>query len=405
MTINAQELAKERLARIEAAINLEVPDRVPFWGFGGDFIASYSGITQHEFCYDMEKSVKATAKFLKDFPVDMGMAGLAGLDGRVFSLAFLEAPDISPGAAFVTGPMHDALGDKYYKYPGRETSEDATPQFIGGTFMEADEYDDLIADPIKFIAETVLPRACTNLASPRKAAAAWVRFGMALMQGGFAAGQLGAISAELGYPFIPMGWGYAPMDIIGDFLRGFRVVMLDTRRHPDKVKKAVEALTEPVIQYALNAGRGAKISFFPLHLNEYLSPKLYNEFYWPSLKKVVLRLYEEGIKSVIFFEGHHEKHLETILELPKGWGVAYFEKTDILKAKEVLQGHTCVMGGLPMGMVVSGNPAQIDEYIKNLLEKVKPGGGFILAAGVGTAPVGTPPENITAVIEAVRKYG
>ena len=29
-----EELAKERLARIEAAINLQEPDKVPLWGVG-----------------------------------------------------------------------------------------------------------------------------------------------------------------------------------------------------------------------------------------------------------------------------------------------------------------------------------------------------------------------------------
>ena len=97
--------------------------------------------------------------------------------------------------------------------------------------------------------------------------------------------------------------------------------------------------------------------------------------------------------------------MDTILELPEGWGIAYFEKTDVVKAKKVLQGHSCVMGGIPMGLLVGGTPMKIEEYIKNLLEEVKPGGGFILAPGVGTAPSETPVENIHALIEAVEKYG
>ena len=43
---SAQELAKERLARIEAAMNLQEPDRVPVWGFGGDIVPEYSGYHQ-----------------------------------------------------------------------------------------------------------------------------------------------------------------------------------------------------------------------------------------------------------------------------------------------------------------------------------------------------------------------
>lgn len=406
MVSNAQELAEKRYARIMAAINLEEPDRVPLRGFGGDIIPAYSGITQHEFCYDYEKAIKAIEKFLTDFQFDWASSGITGLDGRVFSVAFSEYPDIAANTTFITGPMHDVLGDKYYRYPGREISEDASPQFIGGTFMEADEYDQLIEDPVKFVAETVLPRACRNLETPRQAMATMVRLGVEFARYGAAGREIGAITAKLGYPSIPMGGAYAPLDIIGDFLRGIENVLLDIRRYPDKVKKAAEALVEPIVKYALSyKQRGLKWVMIPLHLNEYLSPKLYKEFYWPTLKEVILRLADEGMKAQVFFEGRHDAHLETILELPKGWGIAYFEKTDVVKAKKVLEGHTCVMGGIPMSLIVGGTPEKIEEYVKNLLEQVKPGGGFILSANIGTAPRETPIENITALIEAVEKYG
>lgn len=406
-TKSAQELAKERLARIEAAINLEEPDRVPFCGVGGDIIPAYAGITQHEYAYDAEKALKAIEKYLKDFPCDWPFAAsISGLDGRVFCMAFSEFPDLSASSTFISGPMHDVLGDKYYRYPGREIDEDASPQFIGGSFMEADEYDELIENPAKFIAETVLPRACRNFETPRQTMATMARFGMEIGRFYAAAGQSGKISAELGYPAVAMGGSYAPLDVVGDFLRGINNVVLDMRRYPEKVKKAAEALYEPVLNYTLTfKNMGSNLIFIPLHLNEYLSPKLYKEFYWPTLKKVISKIVEEGMKALVFFEGNHDAHLETILELPKGWGVAYFEKTDVVKAKEILKGHTCVMGGIPISLLVGGTPATIDEYIKNLLERVKPGGGFILAPGVGTAPRETPLENLSALIKAVEKYG
>ena len=323
-----------------------------------------------------------------------------------FCVAFAEHDDLSPLVTFITGPLHDIYGDKYTRFPGREISENATAQFRGGTFMEPDEYDQLIEDPVGFVAETILPRVCKNLETPRDAMATWVRVGMQLQKSAMQGAKLGEISAKLGYPMLPMGWAYAPLDIIGDFLRGVDKVVLDIHRYPDKVKKATEALKKPIIDYALAYARmGNKYAFIPLHLNEYLSPKLYKEFYWPTLKEVILALYEEGVKSIVFFEGHHEQHLETILDLPRGWGIAYFEKTDVVKAKEVLKDHTCVMGGVPISLIASGTPEKIDEFVKDLLEKVKPGGGFILTAGVGAVPAETPPENITALIEAVEKYG
>jgi len=401
-----EQLAKERLARMEAAINLEEPDRVPIWGFGGEVVAKNAGVTQYDLCYDFEKTLMANEKFAQSFPFDILGFGISGLDGRIFCMAFAEDEELSPAVGFISGPLHDILGDRYTRFPGRETDVNTPPQFVGGTFMEPDEYDQLIEDPVKFIAETVLPRVCKNLETPRQAMATWIKVGMEMQRSAAENAKIGEISAKYGFPALPMGGAYAPLDIIGDFLRGISNVVLDIRRYPDKVKKATEALLKPVLDYSLTSAKmGAKYSFIPLHLNEYLSPKLYKEFYWPTLKEVILELYNHGIKTFVFFEGHHEQHLETILELPRGWGVAYFEKTDIVKAKEVLKDHTCVMGGLPVSLVASGTPETIDEYIKNLLEKVKPGGGFILTTGVGSLPAETPLENITAVIEAVEKYG
>ncbi len=56
-------------------------------------------------------------------------------------------------------------------------------------------------------------------------------------------------------------------------------------------------------------------------------------------------------------------------------------------------------------MLVSSTPEKIDQYVKELLEEVKPGGGFILANDVGSIPKNTPLENIRALINAVEQYG
>jgi len=72
---------------------------------------------------------------------------------------------------------------------------------------------------------------------------------------------------------------------------------------------------------------------------------------------------------------------------------------------EKLKGHTTVMGGVPVSLIASGTPKQIDEYIKNLMVKIKPEGGFILSPGVSELPADTPVANVRAYINAALKYG
>jgi uroporphyrinogen-III decarboxylase len=97
--------------------------------------------------------------------------------------------------------------------------------------------------------------------------------------------------------------------------------------------------------------------------------------------------------------------LDTILELPKGWGIGWFERANINRVWDKLAGHTTVMGGVPTSLISKGTPEKIEEYVKNLLNDVKPEGGFIIAPTVMDIPKETPPVNLRAFINAVEKYG
>ncbi|MBS7642952.1 MAG: uroporphyrinogen decarboxylase family protein [Candidatus Bathyarchaeia archaeon] len=401
-----EELVKERMERIEKAIDLKEPDRVPLFIFTcGDVLRKYA--KGYELYFNYDKTCEASIRFASEFPVD-SLGVVTAAEGFVFSLAFADYPDIAPSIRFWSGPMHDALLDRYTRWPGRELPEDSILQFIGGQFMNVEEYGRLSDDPISFINEVILPRSCLNLEKPgsAKANASLIRLGVEASRFLKFLGDLAVGLAKVGIPSLPLTFAYAPLDFIGDFLRYPTGALLDVRRYPDRVKQACEALVNPIIKIGLSLKpAGAKYAFIPLHLNEYLSPKLYSEFYWPTLRKIIEMLYDQGIKSLVFFEGWHDIHLETILDLPRGWGVAYFEKTDVRKAKKILEGHTCIMGGIPPSMLLQETPDKIKEYVRSLLEEMKPGGGFILAPGVADIPKETPSENIKALIEAVEEYG
>ncbi|MEM1586730.1 MAG: uroporphyrinogen decarboxylase family protein [Candidatus Bathyarchaeia archaeon] len=400
-----EEALTERRERIEKAIELKEPDKVPLiLSSCGDLLRKY--ITGHDLYFNYEKAREVVVKLVKDYQVDTFLPVL-GAEGFIFALAFADYPDIAPAVRFWSGPMHDIIKDKFTKWPGRELPEDSIFQFIGGQFMDVKEYAKFSEDPIAFVNEVILPRSCINLekvGSP-KANAALIRLGSEAFKALKFLVDVTVDLARVGTPSLPLTSAYAPLDYIGDFLRTPVGVLLDVRRCSDDVKRACEALVEPIIKVALALKpAGAKYAFIPLHLNEYLSPKLYNEFYWPTLKKIIITLYEQGIKSFVFFEGWHDAHLETILDLPRGWGVALFEKTDVRKAKKVLAGHTCVMGGVPSSLLLEASPDKVKEYIKNLLKEVKVGGGFILANSV-EIPKDVPSENLRALIEVVEEEG
>jgi uroporphyrinogen-III decarboxylase len=279
-------------------------------------------------------------------------------------------------------------------------------QFIGGEFLRQDEYDEFIEDPVRFAAEKVVPRAHKALRRPgsAEAMAAIMKAALEGQRYSMFMKKLASEIAKLGYFLTPSVLTLVPLDFIGDYLRTIPNVLIDLWKVPEKVKMACDALLK--VQYSNLQQRfgSAKRVGIPLHLNEYLSPRLYGEFYWPCLKKIIVDFNNIGIKCGVAFEGRHDAHLERILELPKAWGTAMFEKTDVRKAKRILGGHTCIAGGIPPTMLMQATPEKVEEYIKDLLEELMPGGGFILASSTAI-PAETPVENIRAVIRAVEKHG
>ncbi|MEM1539506.1 MAG: uroporphyrinogen decarboxylase family protein [Candidatus Bathyarchaeia archaeon] len=406
MDKSPEQLAMEKLERIEAAANLKEPDKVPLElniDFG--FKAKWAGITTYELFFDYEKARKALVKAAKDFPIDFPPLTLIS-SGSLLGFALRDQSDVVPFAGVLTGPMHDILRDKYTRWPGRELSPNAGSfQFIGGEFLKPEEYDQYIEDQVKFMAEVAVPRAHDALRKPGspEAMAALIRVGLEGLKYASFVEAVVKDFAELGYAFFGMGGAGVPLDFLGDFLRTIPGILLDIRRIPDKVKQACDVLLRSTLE-RISTYKNVKFVFMPLHLNEYLSPKLYDEFYWPHLKRIIVESHNRGMKCLVAFEGRHDAHLEKLLELPKGWGIGLFEKTDIRKAKKLLEGHTCVMGGIPPTLLLNATSQQIEEYIKKLLEETMPGGGLILASTTAI-PAETPPENIKAVIKAVEKYG
>lgn len=398
-------VAKERLKRFEEAVELKEPDRVPLMFFTcGHLLGKYYKLSEIYFNYDVTK--KAVSRAFQDFPSDIFIA-VPAAEGFILSLAFSNHPDLAPFVRFLSGPMHDVLGDKYTKWPGRELSEDKPFQFIGGEFMSPEEYGKFTEDPVGFVNEVLLPRVCVNLSKPGVTRyAALAKLGMAAKDYFNALIGMGVELARVGAPSLSVTFAYAPLDIIGDFLRHPTHVMIDLRRYPDRVKQATEVLVEPIIKVALALKPvGAKYAFIPLHLNEMLSPKLFNEFYWPYLKKVIVELYNNGIKSFVLFEGDHTPHLETVLELPKGWGIGVFERADIRRVRKVLKGHTCIAGGIPVPLLQQATPEKIDSYVRELIMDVAPEGGFVVSPSVAEIPAEVPDANLRALINAVLKYG
>jgi len=144
---------------------------------------------------------------------------------------------------------------------------------------------------------------------------------------------------------------------------------------------------------------------FPLHKGDdtFMSSKQFEKFYWPSLRKLILALVDEGIMASLFCEGRYNNRLEYIGDFPKGWVTWQFDQTDMANAKRILGKNCCVVGNVPSSLLAFGTVNDTKEYCRKLIETCAPGGGYVLTGG--TAVTEAKPENLRVLMEASREYG
>lgn len=221
-------------------------------------------------------------------------------------------------------------------------------------------------------------------------------------------GDFGRETIEAGFPAGRGGMGIAPFDLIGDFLRGTEGVAIDMYRQPEKLLECIDMISEltiPRMINNLNAFGGFSVSF-PLHKGDdtFMSRKQFEKFYWPSLKKYIDALIDEGIQVSLFAEGRYNERLEYIGDFPKGWVSWMFDKTDMAKAKKMIGDKCCISGNVPASVVSTGTAKEVKEYCRRLIETCAPGGGYILSGGA-SATEARNPDNFRAFMEAAIEYG
>ncbi|MFW9969531.1 MAG: uroporphyrinogen decarboxylase family protein [Candidatus Odinarchaeota archaeon] len=413
---NAEELLKAKIERMEDAAAVKEPDRIPIGIATTFFPAKYAGVSYESVWYDNNKYIEVGAKFARDFnwdavsfhrsfeSVPIGLA-LAGFDA---DLAILVAVNSVLGG----GASHDILADVYSSNPGREVGENVESQWvIKKPVMNDDEWDFLIEKPFDFMMETIIPRAYKNLTnkSSPTTVGSLIKFGMEVAKfPGFLMDMAKKLRAEAWLPYY-----YAlapnPLDFIGAFYRDFDVLSLDLYRMPEKVKKACEGLAPVLAAVGKMTGKisldvtGSRRVFCPIWYNTYLSPEKFKEFHFPYIKQIVNELVEADFTPLMSFQGRSDHLLEILKELPAGKVIMWFDKTDVVKAREVLGDKYCIAGGIPSSLLISGTPEKVRQHTKQLIDNMKSGGTFIVSSefnGMGDAKV----ENVKAMTETVFNY-
>jgi uroporphyrinogen-III decarboxylase len=428
--MNSEQLLKERVQRVRDAVALKEPDRVPITPFSDIFFpALQAGMTHKEALYKGRKYSNASLKVFSRYDWD------------------LYPTLLFPGL----GKLNDVLGVTTMKWPGAANPEfrlgDHQPyQYIEKPWLEAAEYEELLKDPTGYLLHTVAPAQNTILEPFNKFPNLST---LSMMFSGFSfmfffldkdvkkmlktfkkavRGMIGSVLGmrkynksmkKMGNPVAgQFALAQAPFDMVSDTLRGMRGAMLDMFRNPEELKDLCDRLVQPTLDgmdnSAMSFGDPDKdsivLSFIPLHrgADGFMSNEQFEEFYWPSLTKLMDGMIKKDIIPMPFFEGRYSDRLEFLAEFAKthkAKAVYWFHDTDLIKVKEMMGDHVCIRGNVPASLLVGGPPKAVEEYVKKCIEGCMEGGGYLVDGGVSGIPNEARHENVQAMTDAVHKYG
>jgi uroporphyrinogen-III decarboxylase len=200
----------------------------------------------------------------------------------------------------------------------------------------------------------------------------------------------------------------APLDILGDKLRGYVNLSMDLYEQPDMVLKACEALMPHLTHVALSGADPEKSVPITIWMHRgcvpFISYEHFENIYWPTLKPIIEEIWSRGHQVLFYAEGNWDHHLESFAELPDQSIIYHVDQGDIFKAHEILGRKFCLSGGLPNTLLSYGTPDEVRARCKEIIDGVAQDGGYIMDASAiiqNDARV----ENVKAMTEFTREYG
>jgi len=190
-------------------------------------------------------------------------------------------------------------------------------------------------------------------------------------------------------------------------MRGPEKFLYDIRDDPDFVhsvlrfntdlaKSRGEALSEAGTDMLVFGDPNAGCSF--------ISPKIYREFVKPYHKEVIDYLRDRvPVRLGFHICGYTDPIMEDIVSLSLDW----FEidaPSSLEKMKEISRGKMVVRGNTPTEIFARGTEQEMDDAVRECVEKGAPEGRYILAPGCAI-PWNVNPDNAKAFIRAAKKYG
>ncbi len=198
-----------------------------------------------------------------------------------------------------------------------------------------------------------------------------------------------------------------PMDLASQ-LFGMEPLMLEiaTGEKAALIDGLLDYAREVATRYAcalIESGARSTSIGEPVAGPDVMSPRHYRRYAKPQEQRMVNDLKVRGIILHNHICGNTIPIINDFIET----GAQVLEidhKTDLAKAKAAAQARTCFLGPINTSLLASGLPGEVEDACREAIAIMAPGSGFILGPGCAL-PSETPAENIHALVESAKKYG
>jgi len=283
--------------------------------------------------------------------------------------------------------------------PGYELPDNAQFQFIEAQRMDHDDYREILSKGwAKWNA-----RYLRSIQNPP------IKTGFGLIQRFIKVGKDGNRVADFlrGLGVEPItGTAVAPLFDQLSLVRSFTDFCLDLYDVPDLIQAVLKQESPKLTAATITNAKRSKVKRIHLFAMRSeansISPELFDEFSYPSLKPMIEEFHKAGYRSVIHADGNWLPMLDRFLNLPKG--SVHFEfdgVTDMFKASEILNGWHSMRGDVPATMLAFGAPDEVSEYCEKLIAGIGMKGGFVLGSGC-EVPMNCKPENLLALMKSLK---
>lgn len=198
-----------------------------------------------------------------------------------------------------------------------------------------------------------------------------------------------------------------PMDLAAQLL-GIQELMLTIAldEQPELIHKLLDFSRQVTTRYAfalIEAGGHSTSIGEPIAGPDLISPQHYRQYPFIHEKRMVDELKQAGIILANHICGNTIPIIADFIAT----GAQILEidhKTDMQKAKAAARHKTCLLGPLNTSLLLQGTPQEVEDACREAIEIMAPDSGFILGPGCALDP-NVPADNIHALIESAKKYG